>query len=143
MRVCSLTGFLAFSLLLAGCGGSDGPPTFRVSGKVTLDGQPVNKGQITFKDAAGQTKSMAAEVQNGAYSFLCTAGQKKIEITSLRKVEGKQHKFGGNPGDPIGPNNSADIYEEAIPAVYNTQTTLEQEVKSSGSNQFNFDLKSK
>ena len=143
MRVCCLAGLLSLSLLLTGCGGSDGPPTYRVSGKVTLDGQPITKGQITFKDAAGQSKSMAADIQNGTYSFLSTAGQKKIEITSLRKVEGKQHKFGGNPGDPIGPNNPADIYEEAVPAIYNTKTTLEHEVKSSGTNQFNFDLKSK
>ncbi len=134
--------FLLGSFAL-GCGGSNGPATYRVSGNVTLDGKPIDTGRITFKDPAGQAKSMEAPIKNGSYSFLCTAGKKKIEITSLRKVEGKQNKVGGNPGDPIGPNNSADIYEEAIPAQYNKDTTLEQEVKSSGSNTFNFDLKSK
>ena len=143
MRNCCWVGLVLLGSLTLGCGVSDGPPTYRVSGKVTLDGQPIPTGRITFKDPAGQAKSMAADITNGAYSFLSTAGKKKIEVTSMRKVEGKQYKIGGNPGDPIGPNNRADIMEEAVPPQYNKDTTLEGEVKSSGSNKFDFDLKSK
>lgn len=143
MRVCCLVGLLALVVLTPGCGKPDGPPTYRVSGKVTLDGQPVTDGRITFKDPDGQAKSMATDVKAGTYSFYCTAGQKKIEVTWLRKVEGKQYRIGGNPGDPVGPNNPADVFEEAIPSKFNTQTMLTGEIKSSGGNTFDFDLKSK
>lgn len=49
----------------------------------------------------------------------------------------------GNPGDPIGRDNPVDVFEEAIPPQFNKETTLTGEIKLSGSNTFDFDLKSK
>lgn len=138
-RVCA--GILLI-LLVAGCGGSTGPTKYKVSGKVTLDGAPLETGRITFKAADGKGVTYSEEIKAGAYSTEVTAGKKKVEITSLRKVEGKRAKVGGNPGDPISADNPADVFEEAIPAKYNDKTTLDADVTSSGSNQFDYNLTS-
>src|SRR5690606_23163415 len=46
--------FACLSLGLVGCGaGADGPPMYAVSGLVTFDGQPVEKGRILFRQTDG------------------------------------------------------------------------------------------
>src|SRR5437868_13520177 len=56
----------------AGCGqGGDNLPRQAVSGKVTIDGQPLDTGEITFVPTAGAGAGPAAggKVENGAYSI--------------------------------------------------------------------------
>lgn len=45
---------LAFAL---GCGGADGPPRFRFSGTVSLDGQPVPFGEVIISPDASRKNS--------------------------------------------------------------------------------------
>jgi hypothetical protein len=57
--------FLALSFILsAGCGG---PRRATVSGKVTLDSQPLEKGMIVFSVEGSNTMPVAASVVNGEY----------------------------------------------------------------------------
>jgi hypothetical protein len=58
----------------------------------------------------------------------------KVEITASRLVPGKFDNSNGTP-EPMG--------EMYIPKKYNSQTTLEAEVKSSGDNALPFELVSK
>lgn len=56
---------------LVGCGGGagDGPPRYRVHGKVTYKGQPVAKGTITFGAMDAKTGTPdAASINNGSYT---------------------------------------------------------------------------
>ena len=46
----SFLGLLLAFLILAGCGDS-GPAEYDVTGSVTLDGQPIEKGEILFLPA--------------------------------------------------------------------------------------------
>lgn len=124
--------------ILTGCGGaSDAPVTYPVSGKVTLDGEPLAEGNIIFRDAADKVASAAGKIENGEFSFEAVAGKKAVVITATREVPGKT-VVGGAPDEPPVP-----AIEQYLPPTYNEKTTLEADVSASGANEFTFELKSK
>ena len=63
---------LPLSLFLAGCGGADGPDLGTVTGKVTLDGQPVSRAVITFTPEKGPP-SYGGSNAEGQYRVFFTA----------------------------------------------------------------------
>lgn len=136
--------FLAavLSIAVLGCGGSDGPEMQQVRGQVTLDGKPIETGEIIFRPLDADVRSDAGTIENGTFSFPTTAGRKLVEISAMGIVEGKQASAGGNPGDPIGPDNPAHVFEELVPARYNSESKLNAEVTPDGDNEFNFKLES-
>jgi len=136
---------LAGVLALVGCGGEKGPQRASIRGKVTFDGAPVGRGMIVFLPADGNGPSSGAEIKEGAYTIPEStgpvAGAHRVEITATREggsqtVEGIGGAAAGGPsGAYTGP--SAVMY---IPAAYNRESTLKQEIKL-GDNELNFDLK--
>ena len=62
---------LVFGLVSAiGCGGSDGPKRYDLSGTVTFDGKPIPAGSIIFQPNASAGNSGpqgAAEIRDGKY----------------------------------------------------------------------------
>lgn len=133
---------MAVLLSLSGCGRESGPLKVAVSGEVTLDGKPVPQGQIVLSDAAGVAQSFGGEIRDGEYSVRTTLGKKKVSISSMQVVSGKQSKYGGIQGDPVSAENPADVYEEVIPPKYNAKTELTAEVSEKGPNEFSFTLES-
>jgi hypothetical protein len=127
---------LSCSMLLAlGCSsGPTGPAEYPVSGTVTLDGKPIETGRILFRKVGDGEHAYRGEITNGNYSFTSEPGKVKVEITASRPVPGKFDTSNGTP-EPMG--------EMYIPKKYNSQTTLEAEVKSSGDNALPFELVSK
>ncbi|MEQ9066707.1 hypothetical protein [Gimesia chilikensis] len=124
--------------VLAGCGGGEsGPTNYPVSGKVTVDGEPLAEGDIIFRDAEGKATSGAGKIEEGTFSFETVAGKKAVVITATREIPGKT-VAGGAPGEPAVP-----AVEQYLPAEYNEKTTLEAEVSESGPNEFTFELKTK
>ena len=115
-------------LTLAGCGGG-GPAEYAVTGTVTFDGQPVEKGEIRFLPAGTQGTAYAGAIVNGKFECKVTEGQKRVEMSATREA--------ATPA----PDGLPD-YVSYIPAEYNTQSTLTAEVKPGGGNTFTFDLKS-
>jgi hypothetical protein len=118
-------------LALAGCGAKES----RVSGTVTLDGQPIDAGAITFLPSDGQSPTAGGVIQDGRYSVKVPVGTMKVSI-SAPKVVGKK-KIYPTPQSPEMP-----ITKEAVPARYNEQTELQLDVKP-GANQKDWDLHSK
>src|SRR5690606_16668442 len=57
----------AAALAVAGCGG-DGIPRVPVAGRVTLDGQPLQQGQITFMPDEGENVAAGA-VTSGSFKI--------------------------------------------------------------------------
>lgn len=127
-----LVGFLLGSV---GCGGGagDGPPRYRVHGKVTYKGQPLAKGTITFgaMDANKGTPD-AASINNGSYTIErgLAAGDYVVVVEevspSLREAD----------------KAKSALPKSTIPAKYAAAKTsdLKFTVKSS-SNTADFDLK--
>lgn len=131
--------FAALMLLLVGCG-SSGPETFTVSGTVTLDGEPVVQGDISFWDPERQVGACGGKIVDGKYSFESSPGSKNVDITAYREVPGEVDTT-SNPGE------EAPVLEMYIPAKYNTETsdaptTLKAEVKDADIDGLEFTLTS-
>lgn len=123
--------------MLAGCRGSDTPPLGEVEGTVTLGGQPLAGARISFYPKDGGRSSEAVTDASGHYTLQYTGAEPGAKV-GLHKVsistfeEGRQQDDGRPiPGVP-----------EKVPAKYNKETTLEQEVKS-GKQTIDFQLDAK
>ena len=128
-------GVLAVAVTLAALAGCSGGRA-GVSGKVSYDGKPVDGGAIVFVpegDAAGA--KVGGDIVGGEYNLPAGRGPKpgkyKVEIIW------KQKKPTAKKADPDVVSQEQTI--QVIPPRYNTQTTLNADVKS-GSNELNFDL---
>jgi hypothetical protein len=125
---------LAAVVLLPGCG--EKTSRLDVYGKITMDGELVETGVITFKPLEG-TKAplVGVEFSHGKYDLSGgngpPEGKYRVEIRSPKKTEKQVVVYKGAPPG----------YEsvETIPAVYNTKSTLTVEV-SQKNREHNFDL---
>jgi hypothetical protein len=119
---------ICFVLLLsfAGCGktGADVAP---VTGRITLDGKPLEKADIVFQPDGSKPPSSGRTDADGRYQLVYKrgvmggmVGSNTVRITISSDVV------------PNPPN---------IPARYNAESELTKEVKT-GQNEFNFDLTS-
>jgi hypothetical protein len=117
-----LTLALSGPALLAGCG----PTTATVRGEVTVDGQPLEKGVISYVPADSNGVPVTAEVRNGKYELTTAPGKKVVQI-SAPVVVGKRKEHNG-PGAAL-----VEITEESLPPRYNSSTELTFEVRP-GSN---------
>ena len=126
--------FFPYSVALSclcciGCG--EGSKTHEVSGTVTFNGQPVEKGEISFAPLDPSEAPDAGVIVDGKFRFRATAGDKRVEIRGSRPLPANQQT------EPeMGP-----MYEDFIPVQFNTASDLSEEVTSDGSNEFHFDLK--
>jgi hypothetical protein len=131
LAVCALGLVLWASL--AGCGDGKGS----VQGTVTLDGQPVATGSVTFvKSEGGRLVREGAVIQNGSFRSGVPPGKYAIEVNG-QKVVGKRKHLGLSGAEEL-----VDVTEELFPAWYNTKTELTAEI-TSGANTLKLDLRSK
>jgi hypothetical protein len=118
---------------------SEGPPRLPVSGKVSLDGQPLESGAITFiPDADGP--ATAAKIATGEFQVPQAEGPSpgpyKVEIVSVRPT-------GRQIASPDDPSSRIEESRNRIPTRYNARTQLRVEVRPGVENAFQFDLSSK
>ncbi|MCH2129085.1 MAG: hypothetical protein MK179_08070 [Pirellulaceae bacterium] len=115
--------------LLMGCGPS-GPKTYSVSGTVSLDNQPLETGKIFLIDPAGRLDSDVGDIADGKFKFRAKPGSKRVELRAERQT-GEISHFGGA------------VTAEALPARYNSQSTLTEEVTTNAKeNVYTFELQS-
>jgi len=123
--ICAAT---AIALVSVGCGGnSDGQR--EVSGTVSLDGQPIENGEIVFHPVSGDGAAQGGPIKDGKFQFQATAGEKRVEITATREA--------ATPAPDGLPN-----YVSYIPAQYNSKSTLKETVQENSDNEFEFKLTS-
>jgi hypothetical protein len=116
--------FVLLALSLAGCGKTS-PELAPVTGRITLDGKPLEKADIVFQPDGSKPPSSGRANAGGRY-----------ELAYKRGV------MGGTVGsNTVRITISPDVVANppSIPARYNTESELTSEVKS-GQNEFNFDL---
>lgn len=122
--------------LAAGCSG-EYAGRYPVSGKVTLEGQPLSDATITFEPLEGQDTASGAAVENGEYKVERKAGLKPgkyvVRITAGDGVNPANEEEGGNPG-----GNTNILSRDRIPADYSEGSKQQIEVKSDGPNTFDF-----
>jgi hypothetical protein len=104
--------FVLLGLFLAGC--NQGPPQGTVKGTVTMDGQPVDGGVITFVPADGNSQPEAVPIISGEYSVTMPVGEKRVEIYWAPS--------GAQAADTA--TQGREQIVQRIPAKYNAQSTL-------------------
>ncbi|MDR2440487.1 MAG: hypothetical protein LBE12_14090 [Planctomycetaceae bacterium] len=128
------TIFISIYLVCSGCSHNK-PDGIKIKGTVTLDGVPLETGNITFhrKDI---DQSFGSVILNGKYETYVQPGEMTVRIAATRQVGTKpRNDF---PGDTV----IDPVLESIIPEKYNLKTTLNCVVNEKGSEQ-NFELLSK
>jgi hypothetical protein len=134
---------LILALAAAGCGAPDDElPRQAVSGRITLDGKPLERGMISFAPLGGggaSPVSVGAVIREGSYSIARAGGpvpgSYRVAIIS---EGGAPEAADAAPG----PGELKSARKEPIPARYNAATTLKADVVKGGSNTFDYELTS-
>ncbi|RCS48318.1 hypothetical protein DTL42_13415 [Bremerella cremea] len=85
-------GLLSFTV---GCG-AEKSDTVTVKGNVTVDGEPLEKGSITFLAADGATPASGGTIEEGKYTAEIIPGEKKVMVLGT-KVVGQELVLEGVP----------------------------------------------
>ena len=118
------------------------PDRCAISGAVTLDGKPVDGGNIQIDPLeAKQTSASGALIRAGRYSIPrqtgLAPGKYRVRIYWAEKVNtGIVPTITGD----VGHNVNVTPPRELIPAKYNTESELTIEVRQSDANRFDFAL---
>jgi hypothetical protein len=124
--------FAGAAIGVSGCGG---PPRASVRGDVSFDGKPIETGTIEFYPADGKGQTAGTAIKDGKYEIPdASVGPMKVRVTSS-VVVGKHKVYEGVADSPY-----AEDVRQIIPKEYNTETTLQVDLKA-GPNEHNFDLK--
>jgi hypothetical protein len=137
---------LVVAICLTGCGGAGSSDLDRhvVSGKVTLDGTPVENGTIQFTPAEKLDREIVSgtSIKNGAYALPAEGG---LPAGTYRVAISASTPLPPTPTDPDAAMKAAEnpvVAKELIPAKYNTKSELTVEVASKGSTVKDFELTS-
>ncbi len=130
-RRTSVRATLVVVLPLLVCWGCDGgTPLGSVTGTVTYNGQPVDRGEIRLISLEAGESTDAGVIIAGRFSFLASGGTRRVEIRGSRPLPAQQQT---EPEMGL-------MYEDYIPARFNTQSTLSAEIGEDDSHELRFDL---
>lgn len=141
-----LFGVVCVLLLLAGCGSKNPTGRTAISGTVTLDGVPLDRGSIKFEPvgaAAGSTAVNAgAAIDSGEYRLPADngllPGKYRVAISSP-----EQSSSGTTDPAQAMAEAAKQPGPDRIPAKYNVKSELEIEFVKGGTTEFPFELISK
>ena len=103
--------FALLTLVVAsGCG--EKKNEVQVSGKVTIDGEPIENGVITFIAADGVTPPGGGAIKDGTYTAMVPPGEKIVTVMG-NKLVGQEPEYADMPDSPM-----RDKYETVTPAEY-------------------------
>jgi hypothetical protein len=114
-------------LLFCLAGGCSGEAALPMRGTVTLDGERVAQGNIVFLPQASSGPKAAAAIENGVYSIPAEQGL----LPGKYRVEVSWHKPTGRKIASADPGMTIDETREAIPAKFNTDSTLTVDIDGS------------
>lgn len=139
-------------LMICGCG--DGSGLGNVSGQVTMDGQPLANVMVTFIPTGGGNASTGVTDASGRYQLVHPSGRGAelgTHTVRVTTVQTASDTLGDVPSDSeeymrsqMGGQDYAQAsrsVEELVPARYNTQSELTEEV-TAGTNVIDLTLTS-
>lgn len=101
-------------LALAGAGGcAEKAAEMDVTGKVTIDGQPIETGTISFIAADGATPTGGGVIKDGVYTAKVPPGEKTVLVLG-NKLVGQEPLYKDMPDSPM-----RDKYQMVTPEAYN------------------------
>ncbi len=120
-----------------------------VSGRVTLDGQPLARAVITFDDVQDGTFSFGQTNSSGNYKLRLDSdmmgvkpGRKIVRISTSRKILGLNSSESGSESGSDEPAEKSERAKELVPSRYNKKSELTADVSASNQT-FDFELNSK
>lgn len=146
MFVCHACLLVFGCLPLLGCGSDDGPKLVPVSGKVTLNGQPLSGAHVTFLPT-GETRGTGADGRTDAEGVFqlkarhrgpgAVAGTYKVVISKMVKPDGSDI----TPEDATPPVLSG--AKEILPGQYSSHAaaTLTASIPQEGTSDLKFEIK--
>jgi len=150
----AVAGLVAAGVLfVSGCGYDDGiGRRYQVTGTVTYNGNPLEKGTINFQATTPEGRSAGGDIQKGAYRLTTQTsgdgalpGKYRVSIVAkdvdMSNVEATSKKRGGAMPSKKDLGKAFQTSKRLIPAKYETPGTsgLEAEVKEQ-SNTIDFPL---
>ncbi len=134
---------------IAGCG--SGGLGVAVSGKVSLDGQPIQDGTIQFVPIEGtQGPTAGGTIKEGAYSIPRDGGpvpgKYRVEISSFADVKDATEKemagalFGRPATDMPKTAQVQKIRKNIVPTKFNETSELKTDVPQGASHEANFNM---
>jgi hypothetical protein len=133
MRWLLIVGFCGMLVVTAGCR----PPAVArveragVAGTITLNGQPLSRGQIFFDARAGEPP-VILDVVDGRYEGEVPVGATKVSIVSTRTTT-MRAEVGGD-----GPGYDDEMEIDTLPGRYKN---MDRDVEPATHNRFDFDLR--
>ncbi|WP_153556630.1 hypothetical protein [Roseimaritima sediminicola] len=98
-------------LLATGCGDTRNELT--VSGTVTVNGEPIENGTISFVAADGVAATGGGVIKDGSYTAFVAPGRKKVVVLGNKAV-GEEPLYQGVPDSP-----TQTTYQTITPTKYN------------------------
>jgi len=115
-----LLALVAALLAVPAVGCRRGPAKAVITGRVTLNDEPLSQGAISLYPLS-RAPSAGAVINAGSYRMEAFPGSYRVEISGSKVVGQKKNDI------PDGP--MVDILESIVPAEYNSASKLVQEVK--------------
>ena len=129
---------LAIVVGLIGLFGCDTNQNIIISGKVALNGQPIQDGVIKFCSMDGSGPTAAAKIRAGNYELeIKQIGEKVVAIEGYEEAAPQQRNQEGYPGTPPG---GLKHMKSIVPAKFNVTSKLRYMVQESAQD-VDFDLK--
>jgi hypothetical protein len=143
LRAIFVIAAATIAVLAAGCGRSSRIP---VKGTVSINGQPLEAGDISFAPvSASGGPTAGAPVARGAYHVPAeqglVAGDYKVQIHAFRGTGKKTWDGMGEPNAPASQKRYVEEMEQYVPAQYNDATELKATIAAGKVNDIKFDLK--
>jgi hypothetical protein len=141
-RIVSILATLTAVLFIVGCGGPaavDG--RYGVSGTVTLDGEPLNNGTISFSPTAQSGRGSGSVIRDSRYEIPADKGMNVGEyFVRINAAEDVGEMDGAARERLMNNPDSRKPPKELIPAQYNDQSQHKVTITVDGPNEFNFDI---
>lgn len=106
-------GCLVLAILLATGGCGEKSDEITVSGKVTVDGEPIPTGTVSFVDVGGSIPTGGGLIKDGLYTARVQPGDKTVLVLG-NKLVGQEPEYQGVPDSPM-----RDKYQMITPEPYN------------------------
>ena len=148
-------GFILFLILatVVGCGQENKPTYTNVKGKVTYNGKPIEKGQITFTVEGQPPTSM--NIVDGAFNGQAMVGSNKVSVSAKKKsatapklsaqaetqIKGYMKYKNAKEGGPTGEYDATLV--DYIPPEWGLQSKETRVVEAGSTNEFEFHIKGK
>jgi len=113
---------IALAGVIVAAAGCSGQQLVEVAGKVTLDGKPLENGNIRFEPVDGKTASEEAIITAGTYKTKVPPGKKRVLIHALKKV-GEKPAYDNDPNSQM---------LDVIEPIRIKETDLTCEIRSGG-----------